>query len=109
MTPAAATGFRVERVTPVSRIAGLIALVVLAALAAAPAWAERSDMRLLGEAFTYLALASLWNLLAGSAGLVSVGQQAFVGFGGYMLFAATIFAGLHPLLAIIAAGILGAV
>ena len=65
-------------------------------------------MRLLGEIFTYLALASLWNLLAGSAGLVSVGQQAFVGFGGYMLFAFAIFAGLHPLLAIVVAGVLGA-
>ena len=34
----------------------------------------------------YLALAQLWNLLAGYAGLVSVGQQAFVGLGGYALF-----------------------
>jgi branched-chain amino acid transport system permease protein len=34
----------------------------------------------------YLALAQLWNLLAGYAGLVSVGQQAYVGLGGYALF-----------------------
>lgn len=65
-------------------------------------------MRLLGELFLYLALASLWNLMAGYAGLVSVGQQAYVGFGGYMLFALTMFAGFHPLLAIGVAGILGA-
>ena len=65
-------------------------------------------MRLLGELFLYLALASLWNLLAGYAGLVSVGQQAFVGFGGYLLFALTIFGGLHPVLAIGVAGLLGA-
>ena len=38
---------------------------------------------LLIEIFSYLALASLWNLLAGYTGLVSVGQQAFVGLGGY--------------------------
>ena len=50
-------------------------------LAAAPFWAERSDLRLLSEIFTYVALASLWNLLAGYAGLVSVGQQAYVGLG----------------------------
>jgi branched-chain amino acid transport system permease protein len=37
-----------------------------------------------------------------------VGQQAFVGFGGYMLFALTIFAGLHPIVAIVGAGLLGA-
>jgi branched-chain amino acid transport system permease protein len=34
----------------------------------------------------YVALAQLWNLLAGYAGLVSVGQQAYVGIGGYILF-----------------------
>jgi len=36
------------------------------------------------------------------------GQQAYVGFGGYMLFALTIFGGLHPLYAIAGAGVLGA-
>ncbi|MEL6809184.1 MAG: branched-chain amino acid ABC transporter permease, partial [Pseudomonadota bacterium] len=38
--------------------------------------------------------------------LVSVGQQAFVGFGGYMLFALSIFGGLHPIVAILLAGVL---
>ncbi|MEP5009178.1 MAG: branched-chain amino acid ABC transporter permease, partial [Roseobacter sp.] len=65
-------------------------------------------MRLMGELFLYLALASLWNLMAGYAGLVSVGQQAFVGFGGYMLFALTMFGGLNPVAAIASAGVLGA-
>ena len=53
--------------------------------------------------FTMLALAQYWNLLAGYAGLVSVGQQAFVGLGGYLLFALTIHAGIDPLLAIVLA------
>ena len=48
---------------------------------------------------------SLWNLLAGYAGLVSVGQQAFVGLGGYLLFALAILAGVPPLLAIPLAGV----
>ncbi|MEM9581390.1 MAG: hypothetical protein AAF891_11960 [Pseudomonadota bacterium] len=46
--------------------------------------------------------------MAGYAGLISVGQQAFVSFGGYMLFALTMFAGLHPSAAIAAVGVLGA-
>ena len=54
--------------------------------------------------FYMLALAQYWNLLAGYAGLVSVGQQAFVGLGGYLLFALTILAGIDPLLAILLAG-----
>ncbi|HEY3871975.1 MAG TPA: branched-chain amino acid ABC transporter permease [Actinocrinis sp.] len=33
--------------------------------------------------FTLVAMASMWNLLAGYAGLVSVGQQAYVGLGAY--------------------------
>jgi branched-chain amino acid transport system permease protein len=87
-------------------LAAFAALV--AALALAPWWAGRDDLRLLGDVFAYVALASLWNLLAGYAGLVSVGQQAFVGLGGYMLFALTILADVPPLAAIPLAGLIGA-
>ena len=57
---------------------------------------------------TFVALASLWNLLAGYAGLVSVGQQAFVGLGGYLLFALAILLEVHPIAAILIAGPIGA-
>ena len=36
-------------------------------------------IRLATEIYSFVALASLWNFLAGYAGLVSVGQQTFVG------------------------------
>ncbi|KEJ88924.1 branched-chain amino acid ABC transporter permease [Sulfitobacter donghicola] len=98
----------VSRSSQAARVAAILGALVLLILIAAPWWAGRADMRLMGEIFLYLALASLWNLMAGYAGLVSVGQQAFVGFGGYMLFALTIFGGLHPIFAIGAAGVLGA-
>ena len=84
----------------------VIAAFGLIVLAAAPWWAGRADLRLLGEIYLYLSLAMLWNLMAGYAGLVSVGQQAYVGFGGYLLFALTMFAGLHPIVAILAGGVL---
>ncbi len=61
-------------------------------------------MRLVSEMAYYLALAQLWNLLAGYAGLVSVGQQAYVGLGGYTLFYLTSQSGVHPLLALALAG-----
>ena len=32
-----------------------------------------------------LAMAEMWNLLAGYGGMVSIGQQAFLGIGGYAL------------------------
>jgi len=98
----------VERATRTSRLAGIASLFIVAALIAAPWWAGRANLRLLGEIYSFLALASLWNLLAGYTGLVSVGQQAFVGLGGYTLFAAAMVLGVPPLLAIVLAGIAGA-
>ncbi len=74
----------------------------------APWWAERSDIRLLGEFFSFLGLAVLWNLLAGYAGLLSVGQQAFVGLGGYALFVVSAKMGLSPYLAFPVAALVGA-
>lgn len=103
------THYHVTRSSTATRLSTLSAIVIVAVLVTVPWWAGRADMRLLSEIFLYLALASLWNLLAGYAGLVSVGQQAYVGFGGYMLFALTIFGGLHPLTAIAMAGVLGAI
>ena len=75
------------------RIGGALMGLVLVVLAAAPAWGGRDDLRLLSEIYAYVGLASLWNLLAGYAGLVSVGQQAYVGLGAYLLFALTLLLG----------------
>jgi hypothetical protein len=100
--------YRVERSTPASRLGTVAALLLLALFAGLPLWAERGTMRLLVEFFYYACLASLWNLLAGYAGLVSVGQQAFVGLGGYTLFAAAIFLGAGPVLALPLAAVIAA-
>jgi branched-chain amino acid transport system permease protein len=91
-----------------SRAGMALCAVAFVVLAAAPAWGGRDDLQLLSEMFCYVALASLWNLLAGYAGLVSVGQQAYVGLGAYILFAFAILAGLPPLAAIPLAGIIAA-
>jgi branched-chain amino acid transport system permease protein len=91
-----------------SRAGMALCAAAFVALAAAPAWGGRDDLQLLSEMYSYVALASLWNLLAGYAGLVSVGQQAYVGLGAYILFAFAILAGLPPLAAIPLAGILSA-
>jgi branched-chain amino acid transport system permease protein len=95
---------RVEHSTRSSWIGVALIAVALIVLALAPYWGERDTLRLLAEIFTYVALASLWNLLAGYAGLVSVGQQAFVGLGGYLMFALATIVGLNPILAILIAG-----
>jgi branched-chain amino acid transport system permease protein len=99
---------RVEHATPSSRVGVALIAVALVVLAGAPYWGDRQMLRLLAEIYAFVALASLWNLLAGYAGLVSVGQQAFVGLGGYVLFALAILLGVHPIAAILIAGPIGA-
>ncbi len=101
------SGFHVDHATRSSRIGLAFFAVLLVVLAAAPLWGDRQNLRLLAEIYCYVALASLWNLLAGYVGLVSVGQQAYVGLGAYMLFALTILLGVPPLLAIPIAGVAG--
>jgi branched-chain amino acid transport system permease protein len=99
---------QVKRSSRFSNTSLLLLAVLVTALVAAPSWAGRAELRLLGEVYLYLSLACLWNLMAGYAGLVSVGQQAYVGFGGYMLFALTIYTGMHPVAAVLAGGVLAA-
>jgi branched-chain amino acid transport system permease protein len=99
---------RVEHATPSSRVGVALIALALVVLAVAPYWSDRQTLRLLAEIYAFVALASLWNLLAGYAGLVSVGQQAFVGLGGYVLFALAILLGVHPIAAILIAGPIGA-
>ncbi len=95
----------ITRSTQASSIAAFAALIIFALLIIAPLWGATSTLRLIGEFMVYLALASLWNLLAGYTGLVSVGQQAFVGFGSYTLMSLCVLLGFNPLLAIPIAGL----
>ena len=99
----------ISRSTTASRIAGIIAVLVLGVIAAAPWWASSADLRLITEILFYLALASMWNLLAGYAGLISVGQHAYVGLGGYLMFSLVLFAGMNPIYTVPVAGVIGAV
>ncbi len=92
---------------------GLIAVALLAV----PFWGSSGLMRTLVEFLSLLALAQMWNLLAGYAGMVSVGQQAWIGLGGYALivladdlhvnmFAAVFVGGLVAALAALPAALL---
>ncbi len=91
------SGFVVARSSRATVVTSLVALLLIAGGIAAPYWASNDQLRLLIEIFLYVALACLWNFLAGYAGLVSVGQQAYVGLGGYALFALSAKAGMAPL------------
>jgi len=98
------TRFAVARETRASTLTLVLAVPAVLFLLALPAFASRVLLQELFYVFTMLALAQLWNLLAGNAGLISVGQQAFVGVGAYALFAFTVVAGLDAVPAIVLAG-----
>ncbi|MBV8926250.1 MAG: branched-chain amino acid ABC transporter permease [Bradyrhizobium sp.] len=101
--------YRIETAGRLSRVSAAAACVILFGLALVPVLAGRYVVQDLIFLFYMLALAQCWNLLAGYAGLISVGQQAFVGLGGYLLFALTLRGEINPLLAIPIAGLVAAV
>ncbi|MBN8998317.1 MAG: branched-chain amino acid ABC transporter permease [Rhizobiales bacterium] len=90
----------VRRQTMSGRIAMTLAVLVLAGIAAMPWWASTGTIRSILELCCYIAVAQMWNLLAGYAGLVSVGQQAFMGAAGYALFVFAQTLGINPFVAV---------
>jgi branched-chain amino acid transport system permease protein len=98
-------GVRVETRTRAGTVAGIAALALVAAGIVLPAFAGRTVILDLFFILTMLTLAQLWNLLAGYGGLVSVGQQAFVGLGAYAMFAGVILLGIDPVPAILLGGL----
>jgi ABC-type branched-subunit amino acid transport system permease subunit len=80
-----AADFRVTRSRRNVAWTGIGALIVVVVLALFPYIVYSGTTAILVQAFIVLTLASMWNLLAGYGGLVSVGQQAFVGLGAYFV------------------------
>lgn len=91
--------------TPSRRPALIVVAAVVLVMVALPLIAPRAVVQDLFMMLCLLVLALNWNMLAGFAGLVSVGQQAFVGIGAYAMFAAVILWGLDPLLGVLIGGV----
>jgi branched-chain amino acid transport system permease protein len=100
--------FREIRSTTTSRIAAVAFVVAVVIVALAPEWGDASTTNTLVRFLTLLCLAQMWNLLAGYAGLVSVGQQAFVGIGAYTLVYFGNERGLNIFLCVPLAGVIAA-
>jgi branched-chain amino acid transport system permease protein len=99
------SAYSVTTRTAGSSAALIAAAVLVAGLATAPAFVSRGSIQDLFFILTMLTLAQFWNLLAGYGGLVSVGQQAFVGLGAYALYGAVILGGVDPVVSILLAGL----
>ncbi len=73
----------VSRSTLPRVILGSLAVGVLTVGAVLPMFASAATTSLLVNVFILMTMATMWNLLAGYAGMVSIGQQAFIGLGAY--------------------------
>jgi branched-chain amino acid transport system permease protein len=74
---------QVRRATRVARYGLVAGIALVAALGYAPYIVGEGTTGTMVNFFILLTLATTWNWLAGYAGLVSVGQQAYIGLGAY--------------------------
>jgi branched-chain amino acid transport system permease protein len=72
----------------------------LVALISLPGWGSPFLQRSVLEFMFFLTLAQAWNLMAGYAGMISIGQQAFVGIGAYALVVFTEDMGVNPFMTV---------
>ena len=84
----------IKRSSKVSNFAIPIFGLTLLALFLVPSTLDMSYQVKFVDLFVLIIIATMWNLLAGFGGLVSVGQQAFIGIGAYALVAFTNLRGL---------------
>jgi branched-chain amino acid transport system permease protein len=87
------------------RIRIIAIVLILAALATLPFWASRYLVSILLLICLYMTLASMWNLLAGYSGLISLGQQMFIGVGGYSLAVFSLYHGVPISLSLLLGGV----
>ena len=99
---------RVQRWTPLSVTftGGLTGLVVL--LAFAPVVLGENTQNNLIQLYFLIIMAVMWNALAGYGGLVSVGQQGFIGIGAYAAVFLSVQHSLNPYLSMLLATFIGA-
>lgn len=98
--PTTVPAVRVQRQTPSGKVAMATGTLMILAVALMPLWATQGQIRDTVELCCYIAVAQMWNLLAGYAGLVSFGQQAFIGVAAYMMFVMAQIWGINPFIAV---------
>ncbi|MEU8796460.1 branched-chain amino acid ABC transporter permease [Spirillospora sp. NPDC048819] len=99
VTARAAGALRVDRAARSSKLSAAVMTAAAVLLVALPFLVFSSVTDTMVNLFVLIALASMWNLLAGFGGLVSVGQQAYIGIGAYSVIALADL-GVQPYLAV---------
>lgn len=86
------------------KLPGVAVLGVTLLAAGAVTQLDSGWQRLASEVLLMLAMAQMWNLLAGYTGLVSFGHQVFIGIGAYFVFYLSDRFEIHPFWLLPAAG-----
>lgn len=101
---------KVRRATRASWIGLAVVAVIVLAAPLAPYILDKGVQGSLVSLFALIVMATMWNLLAGYGGMVSVGQQAYIGIGAYALWYLSDKVHLDPFmavpLAVVIAGVL---
>ena len=98
----------IQRWTNLSLAVAIAVAVLFVFLAAGPAFLPGNILDKLTVLFIYVCLAAMWNALAGYGGMISAGQQAFFGLGGYLAIRLSEW-GVWPYPALIVAALLAGV
>ncbi len=91
---------KIRRATRSSWIGLAVVAVVVLAAPMAPYVLSRGAQGSLVTLFSLITMATMWNLLAGYGGMLSVGQQAYIGIGAYGLVYLSDKVGLDPFMAV---------
>ena len=83
----------------------LLVLVVLV-LGSVSIFGDQYTKLLFMLVLLYMALGQFWNLLGGYSGLVSLGQQIFIGLGGYTLAVTVLYYGFPIWLGVLTGGVI---
>ena len=103
------TSYSIRRRSTDSTVGVICLSVVVVLLALMPILDSDGSLQTPLVAILYfLALAQMWNLLAGFAGLISVGQQMFVGIGVYSMLQISEVIGIDPFITVLLAGVVAA-
>src|SRR5690348_5864772 len=84
--PELATAVTVTRWSRAATATAAMSVLALAVLAVLPYLAGTGITQALVTLFLLVSMAALWNLLAGYAGMISFGQQAYLGIGAYLVW-----------------------
>ena len=92
--------------THISKIRIALLVLVALVLGLVSIFGDPYTKLVLMLAFLYMSLGQFWNLLGGYAGLVSLGQQIFIGLGGYTLAVTVLYYGFPMWLGVLTGGVI---